>query len=122
MLGECELFVNDAFGAAHRAHASTEGVAQLVPAYAGLLLTRELEELEGLLTAPARPFVAVVGGAKVDDKIGVLQTLASRADVLLIGGKMAEELRGRSDLDNLDARIELPSDVVAAAAFKGHLL
>ena len=118
LLGDCELFVNDAFGAAHRAHASTEGVARLAPAYAGLLMSRELEELGGLLTAPRSPFVAIVGGAKVADKIGVLQALASRADALLIGGKMAEELRERSDLDDVDARIELPSDVVAATAFE----
>ncbi|MGI9659764.1 MAG: phosphoglycerate kinase [Gaiellaceae bacterium] len=112
-----DLFVNDAFGAAHRAHASTEGVARLLPAYAGLLLTRELQELGGLLVEPARPFVAIVGGAKVDDKIGVLRALADRADTLLIGGKMAEELRTRSDLDDADVRVELPDDVVAAAAF-----
>ena len=113
-----DLFVNDAFGAAHRAHASTEGVARLLPAYAGLLLIRELEELGGLLVEPARPFVAIVGGAKVDDKIGVLHALAERADTLLIGGKMAEELRKRSDLDDVDVQVELPDDVVAAAAFE----
>jgi phosphoglycerate kinase len=106
-----DLFVNDAFGSAHRAHASTEGVALLLPAYAGLLLLRELEELGSLLELPERPFVAVLGGAKVADKIGVLASLGERADTLLIGGKMAEEVeRG--------AGYELPEDVVAAAAFE----
>jgi phosphoglycerate kinase len=109
-----DLYVNDAFGAAHRAHASTEGVARLLPAYAGLLLERELEELGRLLESPERPFVAVVGGAKVADKIGVLATLSERADTLLVGGKMAEELR---ETDDVDVRAELPTDVVAAAEF-----
>ena len=109
-----DLYVNDAFGSAHRAHASTEGVAHLLPAYAGLLLERELEELGALLESPERPFVAVVGGAKVDDKIGVLQALGERADTLLVGGKMAEELRAEPR-PGLDA--ELPHDVVAAVSF-----
>jgi phosphoglycerate kinase len=112
---EADLFVNDAFGSCHRAHASTEGVAHVLPAYAGLLLERELEELGALLERPERPFVAVVGGAKVTDKIGVLRTLAERADALLVGGKMAEELRQQGMLVG-DA--VLPSDVVAAAAFE----
>ena len=106
-----ELYVNDAFGSAHRAHASTEGVAHLLPAYAGLLLERELEELGALLEGPERPFVSVLGGAKVADKIGVLQSLGERADVFLIGGKMAEEVER-------DAGYELPEDVVAGAAFE----
>ena len=76
----CDLYVNDAFGSAHRAHASTEGVAHLLPAYAGLLLLDELEHLGALLGEVERPFVIVSGGAKVEDKIGVLENLGSRAD------------------------------------------
>jgi phosphoglycerate kinase len=110
-----ELYVNDAFGSAHRAHASTEGVAHLLPAYAGLLLEQELEMLGHLLGDVQRPFVLVAGGAKVDDKIGVLVNLGGRADDVLIGGKMAEELRGDSPLPY---RALLPTDVVAAAAFE----
>ena len=110
----CDLFVNDAFGSAHRAHASTEAVARLLPAYAGLLLERELEELRKLLGDVERPFVAIVGGVKVADKIGVLRTLSERADELLVGGKMAEEVRADNPLDRA---VELPSDVVAAAQF-----
>jgi phosphoglycerate kinase len=109
-----DLFVLDAFGSAHRAHASTEGVAHLLPSYAGLLLERELEMLGKLLGDVERPFVLVAGGAKVDDKLGVLVHLGERADAVLIGGKMAEELRGSNPLP-YDA--ELPTDVVAAAAF-----
>ncbi len=111
---DLDLYVNDAFGSAHRAHASTVGVAQLLPAYAGLLLERELEELRRLLGEVERPFVLVSGGAKVDDKLGVLRNLGGRADHVLIGGKMAEELR---DENPLDFEVELPSDIVAAAEF-----
>jgi phosphoglycerate kinase len=111
---ERDLFVNDAFGSAHRAHASTVAVAELLPAYAGLLLERELEELGKLLGDVERPFVLVSGGAKVEDKLGVLRNLGGKADAVLIGGKMAEELR---ESNPLDFPVELPSDVVAAAAF-----
>jgi phosphoglycerate kinase len=110
-----ELFVQDAFGSVHRAHASTVGVAELLPAYAGLLLERELEELGKLLGDFERPFVLVSGGAKVEDKLGVLRNLGGKADTVLVGGKMAEELREGSALD---FPVELPSDVVAAAAFE----
>jgi phosphoglycerate kinase len=109
-----DLYVNDAFGSAHRAHASTAGVAQLLPAYAGLLLERELEMLGRLLGDVEQPFVLVAGGAKVDDKLDVLVNLGRRADDVLVGGKMAEQLR---DDNPLPYDAELPTDVVAAAAF-----
>jgi phosphoglycerate kinase len=83
-----DAYVNDAFGAAHRAHASTEAVAHLLPSAAGRLLEREVETLRGILDDPKRPLVAVVGGAKVTDKIGVLQAFLDRADEILIGGAM----------------------------------
>jgi phosphoglycerate kinase len=110
-----ELFVEDAFGSVHRAHASTVGVAELLPAYAGLLLERELEELGKLLGEVERPFVLVSGGAKVEDKLGVLRNLGGKADTVLVGGKMAEQLR---DENPLGFPVELPSDVVAASAFE----
>jgi phosphoglycerate kinase len=110
----CDLYVNDAFGSAHRAHASTEGVAHLLPAYAGLLLLAELEHLGTLLGDVERPFVLISGGAKVDDKLAVLQHLGGRADAVLIGGKMAEQVRVENPLD---FAVELPSDVVGASAF-----
>jgi len=84
-----DLYVNDAFGTAHRAHASTEGVAHFLPAVAGLLMEREIDVMGTALQDPARPFVAVVGGKKVSDKIGVLNNLLEKADVILIGGAMA---------------------------------
>src|SRR5207249_1074547 len=108
----CDLYVNDAFGSAHRAHASTEAVAHLLPAYAGLLLLAELEHLGRLLGEVERPFVIVAGGAKVEDKVGVLQNLGSRADGVLIGGKMAEDVR-ESNPFTFD--VVLPLDIVAAA-------
>jgi len=110
----CDLFVNDAFGSAHRAHASTVGVAQLLPAYAGLLLLAELENLGKLLGDVERPFVIVSGGAKVEDKIGVLENLGSRADEVLIGGKMAEDVRTENPFS---FQAVLPRDVVAASSF-----
>ncbi len=109
-----ELFVQDAFGSVHRAHASTVGVAQLLPAYAGLLLERELTELGKLLGEVQRPFVLISGGAKVEDKLGVLKNLGGKADGVLVGGKMAEEIR----TDNpLPFDVVLPVDVVAASEF-----
>ena len=111
---DMDLYVDDAFGSAHRAHASTEAVAHLLPAYAGLLLRAELEHLGRLLGEVERPFVLVAGGAKVEDKLGVLRNLGGRADTVIVGGKMAEELR---DGEALPFPVELPSDVVAAASF-----
>jgi phosphoglycerate kinase len=114
LAGGRDLFVQDAFGSVHRAHASTVGVAELLPAYAGLLLLGELAHLSRLLGNVARPFVLVAGGAKVDDKLGVLRHLGHRADTVLVGGKMAEDLR---DGNPLGFPVELPTDVVAADAF-----
>ena len=133
-----DVYVNDAFGAAHRAHASTEGVAHLLPAVAGLLLTRELEMLGKLLTDPQRPFVVVLGGAKVSDKIGVIERMLDTADAVLVGGAMCFaffKADGREvgtslvDEEGLDAAaaiaakaqredrvFELPVDIVVAPA------
>ncbi|HEX7144543.1 MAG TPA: phosphoglycerate kinase [Gaiellaceae bacterium] len=109
-----DLFVQDAFGSVHRAHASTVGVAQLLPTYTGLLLERELTELGKLLGDVERPFVLISGGAKVDDKLGVLKNLGGKADAVLVGGKMAEQIR----TDNpLPFDVVLPVDIVAASEF-----
>ena len=83
-----EVYVNDAFGTAHRAHASTAGVAALLPAYAGYLMTREVSTLSGMLDEPKRPFVAILGGSKVSDKIKVIDALIDKCDTLIIGGGM----------------------------------
>lgn len=131
-----EVFVNDAFGSAHRAHASTEGVAHVLPAVAGLLLERELAYLADAIATPDRPFVAIIGGAKVTDKIGVIRTLLRKADAVLIGGGMANtffKARGLAVGDSLvedealpiaDELLEqagntlaLPTDAVVADAF-----
>ncbi len=130
-----DVYVNDAFGAAHRAHASTEGVAHLLPSAAGRLLEREVKTLTGILEDPKRPLVAVVGGAKVTDKIGVLEAFLQRADTVLIGGAMCfpffkaqghdvgsslceEEGVGPASEVMADAKLELPTDLVAGRAFK----
>ncbi len=84
-----DIFVNDAFGSAHRAHASTEGVAKFLPAVAGFLMEKEIQYLGAAVAAPAKPFVAILGGAKISDKIGVINNLLTRADTILIGGGMA---------------------------------
>jgi len=134
------IFVNDAFGSAHRAHASTEGVAHHVGrSVAGLLMQRELRYLGMALEAPARPFVALLGGAKVSDKIQVIETLLPRVDALLVGGGMAytffkakgyaigkslvEEDKlelARTLLEKAAGKIQLPSDHVVAAAFSAE--
>src|SRR5437763_10623205 len=109
-----ELFVQDAFGSVHRAHASTVGVAEILPAYAGLLLERELTELGKLLGEVEHPFVLISGGAKVEDKLGVLRNLGGKADTVLVGGKMAEQIRTENP-PPFD--VVLAVDVVAAREF-----
>ena len=134
-----ELYVSDAFGTVHRAHASTAGVAAFLPAVSGLLVAKELEIMGGALNDPKRPFVAVLGGAKVSDKIGVINNLLERADTIVIGGGMAYTFAkaqggsiGKSlcENDKLDYALEmiekakkngvkllLPIDTVAADNF-----
>ena len=134
-----EVFVNDAFGAAHRAHASTEGVTRYLPSVAGLLMDSELEALGGIMESPRHPFVVVLGGAKVSDKVGVIDKLLPTANTLLIGGGMAATfLKGlgkeigdslleddlvdfTADLlkkaESLGVRCLLPTDVVLGNAF-----
>jgi phosphoglycerate kinase len=84
-----DIYVNDAFGTAHRAHASTVGIARILPAYAGLLMEREIKMLSSLLESPAHPFAAILGGAKVSDKINVIDHLLAKVDLLILGGGMA---------------------------------
>jgi phosphoglycerate kinase len=131
-----DLYVNDAFGAAHRAHASTEAVAHLLPSAAGRLMEREVRTLTGILEDPKRPLVAVMGGAKVTDKIGVLDVFLDRADIVLVGGAMCfpffkaqghevgDSLCEREGIDPARAALEkggdklrLPSDLVAGREF-----
>jgi phosphoglycerate kinase len=134
-----DAYVDDAFGAAHRAHASTVGVAGLLPSAAGLLLQREVETLKGILEAPAAPLVAIVGGAKVTDKIGVIEAFLDRAQTILIGGAMCFpffKAQGHSVGDSLceqegvgpassalalaeekGCRLLLPEDLVLGRAF-----
>ena len=109
-----DLFVNDAFGAAHRAHASTVGVATQLPAVAGLLMERELDYLATALEQPERPFVAILGGAKVTDKIRVIEALLQKVDRLLIGGGMANTFFRAQDLATGDSLVE--EDAVPVAA------
>jgi len=131
-----DLYVNDAFGTAHRAHASTVGIARLLPAYAGLLMEREIEMLSKLLEAPERPFAAILGGAKVSDKIGVIDNLLTKVDMLILGGGMANTFllaqgkaigKSLAEPDRLDdarrilssaanhgVRVILPVDVIVA--------
>jgi len=134
-----DIYVNDAFGTAHRAHASTEGVARYIPAYAGFLMKEEVEIMGKALENPARPFTAIIGGAKVSDKIGVIENLLNKVDILIIGGGMANTFlkaqgveTGKSLVENdrvelakklmekaLSAGVELllPTDVVVAKEF-----
>jgi phosphoglycerate kinase len=134
-----DVYVDDAFGAAHRAHASISGIPARLPGYAGQLLERELEVLGGLLAAPARPYVAVLGGAKVSDKLTVLENLLQRVDVVAVGGAMAFTFlvadghdvgASRVERDQVDTvrelvsaarergvQVLLPTDVVIAPEF-----
>ena len=138
-----DVFVSDAFSAAHRAHASTEGVAHLIPAYAGRLMQQELEALDAALGNPARPVVAIVGGAKVSTKLDLLGNLSKKVDVLVIGGAMANTFlaakgvnvgkslqeaemhdTARAILAEAAAgkcEILLPTDLVVAASFAAHV-
>jgi phosphoglycerate kinase len=121
LAGLADAYVNDAFGSAHRAHASTEGVAHLLPSAAGLLLQREVQTLTAILDDPGRPLVAIVGGAKVTDKIGVLEAFLERADAILIGGAMAFpflSVQGHSIGDSLCADEDL--DPARALLDKGQ--
>jgi phosphoglycerate kinase len=108
-----DLYVNDAFGTAHRAHASTEGIAHILPAVAGLLMEKELAVLGGILQDPRRPLVAIIGGAKVSTKLGVLKHLVERVDALLIGGGMANTFLKARGLEVGKSLLEL--DLVPAA-------
>src|SRR6188768_3885486 len=119
-----DVYVNDAFGTAHRAHASTVGIAKILPAYAGLLMERELEALSGLLESPARPFAAILGGAKVSDKIKVIDHLLTKVDILVLGGGMANTFllaQGRSVGKSLAEPDRVPDAqrILATAAKKG---
>lgn len=137
-----DLFVNDAFGTAHRAHASTEGVTHYIPAVAGFLMEKEVSVMGKALEAPEHPFVAIIGGAKVSDKIGVIENLLSKVDALIIGGGMAntflraqgyntgkslveedkvelaKELLAKAQKQGVE--LELPTDVVVAKEFKAE--
>ncbi len=131
-----DLFVNDAFGSAHRAHASTEGVAHHLPAVAGFLLEKELKYLGAALEKPEHPFIAILGGAKISDKIGVVERLLDQADQLLIGGAMANTFLAAAGndmasslveedsielaknlLEKAGSRLMLPLDLIVADAF-----
>jgi phosphoglycerate kinase len=101
-----DIYVNDAFGSAHRAHASTEGVARHLPAVAGFLMEAELTALYGALENPQRPFVTIIGGAKISDKIGVIENLLGRVDALLIGGGMANTFLKAMGYDMAESLVE----------------
>ncbi len=101
-----DLYVNDAFGTAHRAHASTEGVARYLPAAAGFLLEKEIKYLGAAVENPKRPFVAILGGAKISDKIGVIKNLLQKADLILIGGGMANTFLKAQGYEMADSLVE----------------
>ncbi|WP_176400096.1 phosphoglycerate kinase [Ureibacillus sinduriensis] len=119
-----DLYVNDAFGAAHRAHASTEGIAKHIPAVSGLLMEKELEVLGKALSEPERPFTAIIGGAKVKDKIGVIENLLDKVDHLIIGGGLSYtfvKAQGHSIGKSLleEDKIELAKSFIDLAEQKG---
>ncbi len=119
-----EVFINDAFGTAHRAHASTEGVARLLPAAAGLLMDKEIEYLSKALENPAKPFLAILGGAKVSDKIGVIENLLDKVDGFIIGGGMAYtflKAQGKDIGDSLveEDKLNLAKNLIKRAEEKG---
>lgn len=119
-----DLFVNDAFGAAHRAHASTEGIGHYIPAVSGFLMEKELEFLGGALSNPVRPFTAIIGGAKVKDKIGVIESLLDKVDNLIIGGGLANtfiKAQGHSVGASLleEDKVDLAASFIAKAKEKG---
>jgi len=134
-----DLYVNDAFGSAHRAHASTAGVTDYLPSAAGFLLEKEIKYLGNTIANPERPFVAILGGAKVSDKIGVIENLLDKADQILIGGGMANTFfkaqgydmadslveedaieTAKALLDKAEGKLVLPVDVVIANAFDAN--
>ena len=119
-----DIYVNDAFGTAHRAHCSTEGVGHLLPSVAGFLMKKEISALGSALNRPKRPFVAIIGGAKVSDKIGVIRNLMERVDTLIIGGGMANtflEAQGYAMGKSLveKDKIEMAASLLKEAQEKG---
>ncbi len=119
-----DVFINDAFGTAHRAHASTEGISHFLPSAAGFLIEKECRFFDGILENPQKPFVAIIGGAKVSSKIGVLESLLERADTLIIGGGMAYTFlfaQGHSIGKSLfeEDYLETAKNLLAKAASKG---
>ena len=124
LAGLAEVYVNDAFGAAHRAHASTSGVAQFLPAVSGFLIEKELKYLGNAISNPERPFVAILGGAKVSDKIGVIDSLLEKVDTLMIGGGMAYtffKAQGYGVGDSICEldKLDLATELMAKAKEKG---
>ena len=124
LAGLAEVYVNDAFGAAHRAHASTSGVAQFLPAVSGFLIEKELKFLGNAISNPERPFVAILGGAKVSDKIGVIDSLLEKVDTLMIGGGMAYtffKAQGYGVGDSICEldKLDLATELMAKAKEKG---
>ncbi len=139
LAGLADLYVNDAFGSAHRAHASTEGVAHFLPAVAGLLMEEEIRYLGQAIANPKRPFIAILGGAKISDKIGVIKNLLTKADKVLIGGGMANTFfkaqgismanslveaealeTAKEILKDAGSKLQLPVDMVIADKFEAE--